>query len=66
MSSAPPPVTNKAPIVPQHPVVSQTGLPGAFMVELLIFNGAPFKDHWAYWVRSLTDRDIGVEIHATG
>ncbi|KAA8651482.1 uncharacterized protein ATNIH1004_000370 [Aspergillus tanneri] len=50
MSSAPPPVTNKAPIVPQHPVVSQTGLPGAFMVELLIFNGAPFKDHWAYWL----------------
>jgi len=36
------------------------------MVELLIFNGSPFKDHWGYWVRSHANPDIGVELHATG
>lgn len=36
------------------------------MVELLIYNGSPFKDHWAYYVRSHTEVDIGVRIHATG
>jgi hypothetical protein len=36
------------------------------MVELLITNGSPFKDHWAYFVRSHADPDIGVKIHATG
>ena len=50
----------------QPPVVAVAGPPGAFMVELLIFNGYPFKDHWAYWVRSHVDPDIGVMIHATG
>jgi hypothetical protein len=36
------------------------------MVELLAFNGAPFKDHWAYFVRSHADDDMGVVLHATG
>ncbi|KGO42646.1 hypothetical protein PEXP_025170 [Penicillium expansum] len=48
------------------PAVSPTGPTGAFMVELLICNGSPFKDHWAYFVRSHADPDIGVKIHATG
>lgn len=48
------------------PAVPLTGPTGAFMVELLIWNGSPFKDHWAYFVRSHTDPDIGVKIHATG
>lgn len=36
------------------------------MVELLIWNGSPFKDHWAYFVGSHADPNIGVKIHATG
>ncbi|KAJ5687210.1 hypothetical protein N7536_009829 [Penicillium majusculum] len=48
------------------PAVSLTGPTGAFMVELLIWNGSPFKDHWAYFVRSHADPNIGVKIHATG
>ncbi|KAJ5940762.1 hypothetical protein N7516_000930 [Penicillium verrucosum] len=48
------------------PAVSLVGPIGAFMVELLIWNGSPFKDHWAYFVRSDADPDIGVKIHATG
>lgn len=48
------------------PTVTSTGPSGAFMIELLTWNGSPFKDHWAYFVRSNTDPDIGVKIHATG
>lgn len=51
---------------PEPPTVAEQGPPGAFLVELLIYNGHPFKDHWAYWVRSHTDKDLGVKIHATG
>jgi hypothetical protein len=36
------------------------------MVELLIYNGTPLKDHWGYWARSHKDSDIGAPIHATG
>ncbi|KAE8394997.1 hypothetical protein BDV23DRAFT_178987 [Aspergillus alliaceus] len=52
--------------VTKAPFVAVTGPAGAFMVELLIYNGAPFKDHWAYWVRSHVHPDIGVLIHAAG
>lgn len=52
--------------VTKPPFVAVTGPAGAFMVELLIYNGAPFKDHWAYWVRSHRNPDIGVLIHAAG
>lgn len=65
----PPPPAAKAPALPpatKPPSVAATGPAGAFMVELLIYNGAPFKDHWAYWVRSHSDPNIGVLIHATG
>ncbi|KAF9892152.1 hypothetical protein FE257_002558 [Aspergillus nanangensis] len=48
------------------PTVTQTGPLGALMVELLIYNGHPFKDHWAYWVCSRTSSHHGVKIHATG
>ncbi|KAK0376585.1 hypothetical protein CLIM01_06064 [Colletotrichum limetticola] len=54
------------PPAPPPPTVPATGSPGAFLVELLIYNGSPFKDHWAYFVRSRADDDIGVKIHATG
>ncbi|RYO76717.1 hypothetical protein DL766_004165 [Monosporascus sp. MC13-8B] len=65
----PPPAIKQAPAPPpgpKPPNVTGTGPAGAFLVELLIYNGAPFKDHWAYWVRSHNNPDIGVLIHATG
>lgn len=51
---------------PKPLVVAPKGPTGAFMVELLIYNGSPFNDHWAYWVRSQANRDIGVMIDAIG
>ncbi|KAL2866525.1 uncharacterized protein BJX67DRAFT_381760 [Aspergillus lucknowensis] len=48
------------------PAVAPSGPPGAFLVELLIYNGAPFKDHWAYWIRSHRSPDRGALIHAAG
>ncbi|TWU71227.1 hypothetical protein ED733_001168 [Metarhizium rileyi] len=51
---------------PKPPSVNFNGPAGAFLVELLIYNGAPFKDHWAYWVRSHHEPEFGVFIHATG
>ncbi|KAK1640657.1 hypothetical protein BDP81DRAFT_420474 [Colletotrichum phormii] len=65
----PPPVVKKAPTpppAPKPPTVASKGPPGAFFVELLVYNGSPFKDHWAYFVCSHRNRDIGVLIHATG
>ncbi|KAF4781494.1 hypothetical protein HER10_EVM0012717 [Colletotrichum scovillei] len=65
----PQPLVAKAstpPPAPPPPTVPPTGPPGAFLVELLIYNGSPFKDHWAYFVRSHTEVDVGVKIHATG
>lgn len=51
---------------PKPPAVAATVPAGAFMVELLVYNGFPFKDHWAYFVRSHEDPDIGVLINAAG
>ncbi|KAJ6019880.1 hypothetical protein N7499_002988 [Penicillium canescens] len=64
----PPPPAVMAPtsLASKPPQVAPTGPIDAFMVELLIYNGSPFKDHWGYWVRSHTSPDIGVMIHATG
>ncbi|CAG8139100.1 unnamed protein product [Penicillium salamii] len=65
----PPPGPRQAAVRPQAPLppaVAPSGPPGAFLVELLIYNGAPFKDHWSYWVRSHQDPDLGVLIHAAG
>ncbi|OAQ59559.1 hypothetical protein VFPPC_03789 [Pochonia chlamydosporia 170] len=50
----------RPPTVPAH------GPPGATLVELLTYNGYPFKDHWAYFVQSQGDPDLGVVLHATG
>ncbi|KAL1849448.1 hypothetical protein Plec18170_007354 [Paecilomyces lecythidis] len=58
--------TDSSSSVSQPPPVSRIGPTGAFLVELLIYNGAPFKDHWAYYVGSHDEPDIGVKIHATG
>jgi hypothetical protein len=51
---------------PKPPVVASEGPPGAFLLELIVYNGAPFKDHWAFFVRSRTDPKMGVIIHAVG
>lgn len=51
---------------PQPPAVTAIGPPGTFKIELLIFNGYSYKDHWAYWVGSHSNPDIGVLIHAVG
>ncbi|KAK5993518.1 hypothetical protein PT974_06950 [Cladobotryum mycophilum] len=58
--------TRTPPPRPEPPAVASTGPVGAFLVELLTYNGHPFKDHWAYFVRSHASPDIGVKIHATG
>ncbi|ESZ95246.1 hypothetical protein SBOR_4358 [Sclerotinia borealis F-4128] len=66
----PPPVAFRSisapPSAPEPPVVPSNGPLGSFLVELLIFNGSPFKDHWSFFIRSHTSSDIGVVIHATG
>jgi hypothetical protein len=36
------------------------------LLELLIYNGAPFNDHWAYFLRSSSNSNIGVYIDAQG
>jgi hypothetical protein len=66
MSSIPSTNPPKADTAPPLPVVAPTGPAGAFTVKLLIYNGAPFNDHWAYWVPSHANPDIGVVLHATG
>lgn len=51
---------------PAPPVVANKGPAGALLVELIVYNGSPFKDHWAYFVQSSFHPSIGVIIHATG
>ncbi|KAL4982943.1 hypothetical protein BDW68DRAFT_169830 [Aspergillus falconensis] len=51
---------------PKHPALPPSGPPGSCLVSLLIYNGHPFKDHWAYFVRSQKNPELGVKIHATG
>lgn len=65
----PPPALIKSSIpskAPVPPAVSHHGPPGAFLVELLTFSGSPFNDHWAYWIPSRANPDVGLELHATG
>ncbi|KAI1168337.1 hypothetical protein F5B18DRAFT_598039 [Nemania serpens] len=70
----PPPPPTKAelpapaarPQAPQPPSISATRPSGAFKLELLIFNGWPFKDHWAFWVPTASNPDIGTQVHAVG
>jgi len=51
---------------PRPPTVPPDGPAGAFLVQLFVFNGSPFKDHWAYFVRSNARHTQGVVLHATG
>ncbi|KAM5359974.1 hypothetical protein ACJZ2D_014068 [Fusarium nematophilum] len=65
----PPPPSFKATAVvssPGPPVVAAKGPAGSLLVELVIYNGSPFKDHWAYFVRSSFQPSVGTLIHATG
>ncbi|RSL92099.1 hypothetical protein CEP52_014016 [Fusarium oligoseptatum] len=65
----PPPPSFKAAVPassPAPPVVANKGPAGALLIELVVYNGSPFKDHWAYFVRSSSHPSIGVIIHATG
>ena len=63
-----PPPPPPAPTVPHptRPNVASEGPPGALQLELLIHDGYPFKDHWAFRVRSHENNDVGVVFHATG
>jgi hypothetical protein len=58
MATRPPP--------PTPPDVPKEGPLGALLVELWTYEGVRFKDHWAYRVRSSTNPDIGLVVHATG
>ncbi|KAL3496312.1 hypothetical protein BJX62DRAFT_232424 [Aspergillus germanicus] len=51
---------------PPPPSTSIPGLEGAYLVHLLIYNGTPFHDHWAYWIQSRQNNDSGILIHAAG
>ncbi|KAK4095435.1 hypothetical protein Purlil1_231 [Purpureocillium lilacinum] len=51
---------------PRPPTVPPDGPAGAFQVQLFVFNASPFKDHWAYFVRSNARHTQGVVLHATG
>ena len=64
----PPPVIKKFPVhnAPNPPTISSTRPEGAFLVELMTYDGSPFKDHWAYWVSSPTDANLGVVMDAAG
>ncbi|KAJ5994760.1 hypothetical protein N7481_001737 [Penicillium waksmanii] len=48
------------------PEIALPGPQGALMVVLLTYNGSPFKDHWAYFVESRENPQIGVMIQANG
>ncbi|KAL2816646.1 hypothetical protein BDW59DRAFT_153123 [Aspergillus cavernicola] len=52
--------------IPHPPSVPPHSPPNSFRVSLLIYNGHPFNDHWAYFVQSHANPDLGVKIHATG
>lgn len=62
----PPSKTSNTSNRPHPPTVPRIGPPGALLVELLIYSGWPFKNHWAYFVRSHDDPNIGVLVNAVG
>ncbi|KAF5024627.1 hypothetical protein F66182_3391 [Fusarium sp. NRRL 66182] len=65
----PPPLSFKTAIpvsTPNPPTIAAKGPPGALLLELNTYNGSPFNDHWAYFVRSSTNPDVGVAIEAIG
>ncbi|KAF4969844.1 hypothetical protein FSARC_3002 [Fusarium sarcochroum] len=65
----PPPPSFKSSVPlprPKPPIVAPNGPPGALLVELNTYSGSPFNDHWAYFVRSSQDLDVGVVFEAVG
>ncbi|KAH6951904.1 hypothetical protein HG530_012409 [Fusarium avenaceum] len=67
-SPPPPPSFRTAPTPsrPAPPVVSENAPHGALLLELLVYSGAPFNDHWAYFIRSSSSPNTGVYIDAQG
>ncbi|KAF5683981.1 hypothetical protein FCIRC_4194 [Fusarium circinatum] len=51
---------------PQAPVVTKSGPAGSLLLELIKHNGAPFNDHWAYFVRSSSSHSVGIVYEAIG
>lgn len=63
----PPPTFHSAtPILPSPPNIPSEGPNGSLLLELFVYNGSPFSDHWAFFVRSSAKRSVGVRYHATG
>ncbi|KAF5612365.1 uncharacterized protein FSUBG_1442 [Fusarium subglutinans] len=71
MLPPPPPPPFRAPVTdasstPQAPVLPEDGPTGALLLELIKHNGAPFNDHWAYFVRSSLSPSVGIVYEAVG
>ncbi|KAF5664353.1 hypothetical protein FHETE_7110 [Fusarium heterosporum] len=76
MSSSPPPPPPPPPPSsyrtipfssrPVPPIVTGDVFTGGLLLELLVYNGAPFNDHWAYFIQSDFNSDVGVYIDAQG
>ncbi|KAI3580313.1 amino acid permease-domain-containing protein [Fusarium oxysporum f. sp. albedinis] len=67
----PPPPTFRAPMTgdrptPQAPVVLENVPAGGLLLELIKHNGAPFNDHWAYFVQSSSSPSVGIVYEAIG
>ncbi|KAF5617825.1 uncharacterized protein FTJAE_12484 [Fusarium tjaetaba] len=67
----PPPPSFRSPATdasstPQAPVVPESSSAGGLLLELIKHNGAPFNDHWAYFVRSSSSPSVGIVYEATG
>ncbi|KAF9773248.1 hypothetical protein IL306_008980 [Fusarium sp. DS 682] len=58
-------VTNTLP-THQPPLVPEKGPAGALLLELIKHNGAPFNDHWAYFIRSHANPCVGIVYEAIG
>ncbi|KAF5589686.1 hypothetical protein FPCIR_6664 [Fusarium pseudocircinatum] len=67
----PPPPSFRAPATdasstPRSPVVPESGPARGLLLELIKHNGAPFNDHWAYFVRSSSSHSVGIVYEAIG
>ncbi|KAF5246166.1 hypothetical protein FANTH_6933 [Fusarium anthophilum] len=71
LSPPPPPPSFRAPATdasstPRAPAVPKSGPAGSLLLELIKHNGAPFNDHWAYFVRSSSSPSVGIVYEAIG
>lgn len=48
------------------PLVPEKGLKGDLLLKLIKHNGAPFNDHWAYFVQSTSNSSVGIVYEAVG